>query len=142
MRFGFREIHYKNDGLYLNGKKIKLRGLNRHQSFPYVGYAMPKSAQYKDAEILKYSLGVNTVRLSHYPQSNHFMDRCDELGILVFDEIPGWQHIGDSKEWRELAKENVREMIMKDWNHPSVFIWGVRINESKDCGKLDRKSVV
>lgn len=75
IRFGFREISYKNDGLYLNGKKIKLRGLNRHQSFPYVGYAMPRSAQYKDAEILKYDLGLNTVRLSHYPESNHFMDR-------------------------------------------------------------------
>lgn len=136
IRFGFREIAYENDGLYLNGEKIKLRGLNRHQSFPYVGYAMPKSAQYKDAEILKYSLGVNTVRLSHYPQSNHFMDRCDEVGLLVFDEIPGWQNIGDSEEWRNLAKENVREMIMKDWNHPSVFIWGVRINESKDCEEL------
>ncbi|MFA9396887.1 MAG: glycoside hydrolase family 2 TIM barrel-domain containing protein [Clostridiaceae bacterium] len=138
--FGFRQVEYKEDGLYLNGGKIKLRGLNRHQSFPYVGYAMPKSAQYKDAEILKYDLGVNTVRLSHYPQSNHFMDKCDELGLLVFDEIPGWQHIGDSKEWRNLALTNVEDMIMKDWNHPSVFIWGVRINESADCEELYKKT--
>lgn len=140
IRFGFREINFDTDGFHLNGNKIKLRGLNRHQSFPYVGYAMPKSAQYKDAEILKETLGVNTVRLSHYPQSNHFMDRCDELGLLVFDEIPGWQFIGDSKEWRELAKQNVRDMIKKDWNHPSVFIWGVRINESKDCEELYLKT--
>lgn len=135
-RFGFREVEFKSDGFYLNGKKLKLRGLNRHQSYPYVGYAMPKSAQYKDAEILKEELGVNTVRLSHYPQTTHFLDRCDELGILVFDEIPGWQHIGDEGEWWEITKQHTREMIMSDWNHPSIFIWGVRINESQDCDKL------
>lgn len=131
IRFGFREAKFLQDGFYLNGKKVKIRGLNRHQSFPYVGYAMPKSAQHKDAEILKHELGVNTVRLSHYPQSDHFLNRCDELGLLVFDEIPGWQHIGD-KEWQDTAVKHVKEMIMKDFNHPSVIIWGVRINESQD----------
>lgn len=135
MRFGFRDINFKTNGFYLNGEKVKLQGLNRHQSFPYVGYAMPKSAQYKDAEILKYDLGVNIVRLSHYPQSNHFMDRCDEIGLLVFDEIPGWQHIGN-KDWQEVSLQNVREMILKDINHPSVIIWGVRINESQDLDEF------
>ena len=135
IRFGFRDAKFTKEGFYLNGSKIKIQGLNRHQSFPYVGYAMPKSAQYKDAEILKYELGVNTVRLSHYPQSDHFMDRCDELGLLVFDEIPGWQHIGD-KEWQDIAVQHVEEMIMKDFNHPSVIIWGVRINESQDHDEL------
>lgn len=135
IRFGFREVQFTEKGFYLNGTKVKIQGLNRHQSFPYVGYAMPKSAQYKDAEILKYELGVNTVRLSHYPQSDHFMDRCDELGLLVFDEIPGWQHIGD-KDWQDLAVQHVEEMIMKDFNHPSVIIWGVRINESQDHDEL------
>ncbi len=131
IRFGFREAKFLQNGFYLNGKKVKIRGLNRHQSFPYVGYAMPKRAQYKDADILKYELGVNTVRLSHYPQSDHFLNRCDELGLLVFDEIPGWQHIGD-KEWQDTAVKHVEEMMMKDFNHPSVIIWGVRINESQD----------
>lgn len=130
-RFGFRDAQFKNDGFYLNGLKTKIMGLNRHQSYPYSGYAMPKSAQYRDAEILKEELAVNLVRLSHYPQSDHFMDRCDELGLLVFDEIPGWQHIGD-EQWQDLAVESVREMILKDVNHPSVIIWGVRINESQD----------
>lgn len=139
IRFGFREVAFTNRGFYLNGERIKLQGLNRHQSFPYVGYAMPRSAQYKDADILKYELGVNTVRLSHYPQSNHFMDRCDEIGILVFDEIPGWQHVGD-EEWQENSLENVREMILKDINHPSVIIWGVRINESQDYDEFYRKT--
>ena len=139
IRFGFRDIKFTNQGFLLNNKKIKIQGLNRHQSFPYTGYAMPKSAQYKDAEILKYELGVNTVRLSHYPQSNHFMDRCDELGLLVFDEIPGWQHIGN-EEWQKIALQNVREMILKDINHPSVIIWGVRINESQDNDVLYQKT--
>ncbi|NLY36516.1 MAG: glycoside hydrolase family 2 protein [Tissierellia bacterium] len=139
INFGFREIEFKRDGFYLNGEKIKLRGLNRHQSFPYVGYAMPKSAQYKDAEILKYELGLNIVRLSHYPQSDHFLDRCDQIGLLVFDEIPGWQHIGD-KKWQDISINNVKEMILKDVNHPSVIIWGVRINESQDMDDFYTKT--
>lgn len=139
IRVGFRDINFTNEGFYLNRKKLKLMGLNRHQSFPYVGYAMPKNAQYKDAELLKYDLGVNIVRLSHYPQSNHFMDRCDEIGLLVFDEIPGWQHIGD-KNWQKLSLENVKEMILKDINHPSVIIWGVRINESQDLDEFYKKT--
>ncbi len=134
-RFGFREIEFRPDGFYLNQKKIKLRGLNRHQSYPYVGYAMPKRAQYEDAEILKNQLGVNIVRLSHYPQSKHFLNRCDELGLLVFSEIPGWQYIGND-DWKEVVKNNVREMIINDYNHPSIILWGVRINESKDDDAL------
>lgn len=130
-RFGNRKVEMKPDGFYLNGKKIKLVGLNRHQSFPYVGYAMPRSAQRLDADILKYELGVNTVRSSHYPPSKYFLERCDEIGLLVFNEIPGWQHIGD-EEWQKIAIENVKEMIYRDYNHPSIFIWGVRINESDD----------
>jgi len=129
--FGYRIASFKLDGFFLNGKKIKLRGLNRHQSFPYVGNAMPKSAQSHDADILKYELGVNVVRSSHYPPSRHFLDRCDAIGLLVFDEIPGWQHIGDLN-WQSLALESVEAMVLRDINHPSVIIWGVRINESPD----------
>ncbi|MBI9103018.1 MAG: glycoside hydrolase family 2 protein [Spirochaetales bacterium] len=139
-RFGFRKVEFRNDGFFLNGNRIKIRGLNRHQSYPYVGYAMPRSAQYRDAEILKYELGLNTVRLSHYPQSRHFLDRCDELGLLVFDEIPGWQHIGEPGEWQDITLQHVEEMITTDWNRPSIFIWGVRINESRDCDELYEKT--
>lgn len=130
-RFGFRKAEFKEDGFYLNDKKLKLRGLNRHQSYPYVGYAMPESMQKLDADILKKELGVNAVRTSHYPQSHYFLDRCDELGLLVFTEIPGWQHIGDS-EWKNQAVENVRDMILQYRNHTSIILWGVRINESQD----------
>ena len=129
--FGFRKVEFKADGFYLNDKKLKIRGLNRHQSYPYVGYAMPESMQKQDADILKYELGCNAVRTSHYPQSHHFINRCDEIGLLVFMEIPGWQHIGDD-EWKKQACKNVEDMVLQYRNHPSIMIWGVRINESHD----------
>lgn len=129
--FGFRTSEFRENGYYINGKKLKLRGLNRHQSYPYVGYAMPKSMQAMDADILKNELKVNAVRTSHYPQSQDFINRCDEIGLLVFMEIPGWQHIGDN-EWKRIAVNNVREMITQYRNHPSIILWGVRINESED----------
>ncbi|WP_422460545.1 glycoside hydrolase family 2 TIM barrel-domain containing protein [Endozoicomonas sp. ALB115] len=131
-RFGFRTVAFKNDGFYLNGKAVKLIGLNRHQSYPYVGYAMPQSAQARDAELMKFELGCNCVRSSHYPPSSHFLNRCDEIGLLVFNEIPGWQHIGEEPLWQQRTMDNVQGMIERDVNHPSVFIWGVRINESPD----------
>lgn len=131
VRFGFRNIRFRADGFYINGRKLKLRGLNRHQSYPYVGYAMPKSMQVWDADILKHELGLNAVRTSHYPQSHYFLDRCDELGLLVFTELPGWQHIGD-EDWKLQAIENVRDMVKQYRNHTSIMLWGVRINESVD----------
>lgn len=134
-RFGLRTAKFEADGFYLNGEKLKLRGLNRHQSYAYVGYAMPEAVQRLDAEILKNELGVNYVRTSHYPQSQHFIDACDELGILVFTEIPGWQHIGDD-EWKAQAVDNTREMVTQYMHHPSIILWGVRINESQDCDEL------
>lgn len=129
--FGFRTVEFKADGFYLNNEKFKIRGLNRHQSYPYVGYAMPESMQKQDADILKYELGCNATRNSHYPQSHHFINRCDEIGLLVFMEIPGWQHIGD-EVWKKQACKNVEDMILQYRNHPSIMIWGVRINESQD----------
>jgi len=129
--FGFRTAEFTSEGFRLNGRPLKLRGLNRHQSFPYSGYALGRAAQERDAEILKRELHVNIVRTSHYPQSTWFLDACDRLGLLVFEEIPGWQHIGGAT-WKAEAVENVRRMITRDWNHPSIVIWGVRINESQD----------
>lgn len=128
---GFREARFEKDGFYLNGRKVKIRGLNRHQSFAYVGYAMPESMQRFDAKVLQEELAVNAVRTSHYPQSHYFVDECDRRGLLVFTEMPGWQHIGN-EAWQEIAVENVREMVMQYRNHPSIILWGVRINESPD----------
>ncbi len=136
VRIGFRDFGFFPDGFLLNGRSVKLRGLNRHQSYPYVGYAMPKSQQYCDAQFLKDTLGVNIVRTSHYPQSPHFLHKCDELGLLVFTELPGWQHVGTSEPWRASACRQLQELIVRDRNHPSVILWGVRINESPDDNDL------
>jgi beta-galactosidase len=130
-RIGFREATFTDHGFSLNGQIIKLRGLDRHQTFPFVGQAMPARVQRRDADILRKNLHCNIVRTSHYPQSRHFLDRCDEIGLLVLEEIPGWQHIGDEK-WKEVAIDNVGRMVRRDWNHPSIVLWGVRINESRD----------
>jgi beta-galactosidase len=130
-RLGFREAQFTDHGFELNGRIVKLRGLDRHQTFPWVGQAMPARVQRRDAYILKRELKCNIVRTSHYPQSPHFLDACDELGLLVFEEIPGWQHVGD-EDWQKLAIDNVQRMVRRDWNHPSTILWGVRINESKD----------
>ena len=129
--FGFRAAEFTAEGFRLNGRPLKLRGLNRHQSFPYVGYALGRAAQERDAEILKRELHLNIVRTSHYPQSPWFLDACDRLGLLVLEEIPGWQHIGGDA-WKAEAVANVRRMIERDWNHPAIVLWGVRINESQD----------
>ena len=139
VKVGFRTLDWKNDGLYVNGKKIFLRGLNRHQNYPYVGYAAPESLQREDARILQEELSCNAVRTSHYPQSQHFLDECDRRGLLVFTELPGWQHIG-GEDWKKQAVENVREMVLQYRNHPSIVLWGVRVNESQDDDALYKQT--
>ena len=139
VRFGFRTALFNGDGFYLNGEKVFLRGLNRHQCFPYIGYAAPEHLQREDARILKEELSCNAVRTSHYPQSQYFLDECDKRGLLVFTEIPGWQHVGDA-DWKDQAVENVREMVLQYRNHPSIVLWGVRINESRDDDEFYRRT--
>jgi beta-galactosidase len=132
-RIGLRTIQFnRTDGrFYLNGGAFKLRGLDRHESYPYIGRAAPNRLQAKDADILKFDLGLNIIRTSHYPQDPQFLDRADEIGLLVLEEIPGWNFIGNTA-WQDIAVDNVREMVMRDRNHPSIVLWGVRINESGD----------
>ena len=134
-RVGFRDIKWKQGKCFLNGKPLFLIGLNRHQIYPYFGPAAPKSLQYDDAEILKHS-GINIVRTSHYPQSEHFLQRCDELGLLVIDEIPGWQYIGQDEAWRENCRDFARRLILKERNHPCIAAYGLRIDESNDDDEL------
>ena len=138
-KFAFKSAVFKEDGFYLNGKKIKLRGLNRHQGYPYIGYAASKSLQEEDAVLLK-ETGLNVVRTSHYPQSESFLAKCDEIGLLVVDEIPGWQHIGESNIWKEACISNTRRMVLKERNHPSIIAYGVRIDESVDDHELYTKT--
>lgn len=133
--FGFRDARFKADGFYLNGERLKLIGLDRHQCYPRSGYAMPQTPQRLDARRLK-DLGCNIVRTSHYMQSPYFLDECDRIGLLVLEEIPGWQYTSKSQEWRDLVVGNVNAMIERDFNHPSIVLWNIRINEGKDDDQL------
>ena len=137
--FGFRTIRFDQNNLYINDQKVFLRGLNRHQCYPYIGYAAVDSLQEEDARILKEELHVNAVRTSHYPQSQSFIDACDRYGLYVFTEIPGWQHIGD-EIWKQQAIQNTKDMVLQYRNHPSIILWGVRINESLDDDELYAKT--
>jgi beta-galactosidase len=139
VRTGLREAKFETDGFFLNRKRLQLFGLNRHESFPYTGGAMPKRVMRRDAEILRKELNCNMVRCSHYPQSAAFLDACDELGLMVWEEVPGWGYIGDDP-WKEVLLENVRDMVTRDRNRPSVIIWGVRVNESANDPELYRKT--
>ncbi|MFU8854976.1 glycoside hydrolase family 2 TIM barrel-domain containing protein [Micromonospora sp. SL1-18] len=127
-RIGFRKAEFTPDGFFLNGKRFKLFGLNRHQIYPYTGMAMPARVQRHDAELLK-KLNCNMVRMSHYPQDPAFLDACDELGIMLWEETPGWQYVGDSA-WQDLMLQDVHAMVVRDRSRPSVIIWGVKPNEA------------
>lgn len=138
-RIGFRAARFEVDGFFLNGKRFRIFGLDRHELFPYTGFAMPPRVMRRDAEILRHQFNCNFVRCSHYPQSEAFLDACDELGLMVWEELPGWQYIG-SQAWQELAIGDVKQMVRRDRNHPAVVIWGVRINESANDPILYRKT--
>ena len=122
----------------LNDRPMKLRGMSRHQTFAYVGGAAPNRLQRRDARILKYELGLNMMRSSHYPPDPEFLDECDRIGLLVMDEFPSWQFIGESPAWRDNAVQATRDMILRDRNHPSIIVWGVRGNEASPGEADDR----
>ncbi len=135
VRTGFREARFEPGGFFLNGRRLQLFGLNRHQLFPYAGMAMGARLQRRDAEILRLALNCNIVRCSHYPPSPHFLDACDELGLMVWEEAPGWQHVGDAA-WQDLAVQDVRDMVTRDRSRPSVVLWGTRLNETASHRRL------
>jgi beta-galactosidase len=127
-RIGIRSIEFDTDrGLLINGQSFFSIGVNRHQDHPYVGYALPASAHYRDAYKLR-DAGFTSYR-SHYPQDPNFMDACDELGILAIVSNPGWQFVGNDV-FKKRACRDAREMIRRDRNRPSVVIWEAALNES------------
>ncbi len=129
-RLGIRRFEITKDGFKLNGKDMFLRGVNRHQEYPYIGYALSDNAQYRDAVKIK-AAGFDFVRLSHYPQSPAFMDAADELGLLVLNDILGWQYYSDSQAFRQHVIKTCRDMIRRDRSHPAVLAWECSLNESR-----------
>lgn len=139
VRTGLRDAKFELDGFFLNGRRLQLFGLNRHEIYPYVGGAMPPRVMRRDAEMLRRELNCNIVRCSHYPQSEAFLSACDELGLMVWEETPGWGYLGDDA-WKELLVRDVGDMIVRDRNHPAIVIWGVRANESANDVALYRRT--
>ena len=138
-KFGFRTIEVrKQDGIYLNGTKIKMKGVNRHVFWPEYGRATFPEGDRLDAKIIK-DMNMNAVRCSHYPPDKYFLELCDSLGIYVLDELAGWQKAYSTKAGEPLVKE----MVTRDVNHPSVIFWsngnegGHNFSLDDDYGKYD-----
>lgn len=128
-RIGIRQIEITQGLFKINGKEMFLRGVNRHQEYPYVGYALSNEAQYRDAFKIK-SAGFDYIRLSHYPHSPAFMDACDELGLLVLDAILGWQYYSRDTLFQQQIFSTAHNLVRRDRNHPCVLAWEVSLNES------------
>lgn len=118
-KFGFRTVEFKEgNGFFVNGQKIVFKGTNRHTFWPTSGRTASKEISILDVNLMK-EMNMNAVRMSHYPPDAHFLDVCDSLGLFVLDELTGWQKKYDTPVGRKLLKE----MVMKDVNHPSIVIW-------------------
>lgn len=118
-RFGFRTVELRpRDGLYVNGVKVRLKGVNRHSFWPDSGRTTSRAVSAMDVRLIK-DMNMNAVRMSHYPPDRHFLEACDELGLFVLDELTGWQKSYDTEVGRKL----VRELVVRDVNHPSVILW-------------------
>jgi len=128
-RIGIRRFEIRKEGFFINGEQLFLRGVNRHQDYPYVGYALSNEAQYRDAVKIK-EAGFDYIRLSHYPHSPAFMDACDELGIVVLDAILGWQYYSKDTAFQQHIFQTGRDLIRRDRNHPCVIAWELSLNES------------
>jgi hypothetical protein len=128
-RFGIRTAEFRADaGFFLNGKRLELRGCNRHESIPGLGSALSPGLHRMDARLLK-EMGCNFVRLSHYPQHPAFLDACDELGMLVYPEIATWKSVRTGR-WLRSATRQMHDLVVRDRNRPSVILWGMG-NESR-----------
>lgn len=129
-RIGIRRLAFNaQHQLLMNGEPLFLRGVNRHQEYPYVGYAISPQADYRDALLIK-KAGYDYVRLSHYPHSPAFMDAADELGLVLLDAIPGWQYINPDPAFARQTVQTCADMIRRDRNHPSVLAWECSLNET------------
>lgn len=128
-QIGIRSFKFVNNDLYINGNRRFLRGVNRHQEYPYVGYAISTQADFRDAKLIK-EAGFDYVRLSHYPHSKSFMEAADRYGLVLLDAILGWQYFSPDAAFRDHVVQTCRDMIRRDRNHPSVLAWECSLNET------------
>ena len=131
-RLGIRSVEFKGEqGFYLNGKPYgePLIGANRHQDFAVVGHAVPNATHWRDAKKLR-DAGFKVIRNAHCPQDPAFMDACDELGLFVIVNTPGWQFWNDDPKFAQRVYSDIRNMIRRDRNHPSVWMWEPILNET------------
>lgn len=128
-RIGIRRIGFAGNRILINGEPQFLRGVNRHQEYPYVGYAISPAADYRDAKRIK-EAGFDFVRLSHYPHSPDFMAAADELGLALLNSILGWQFYNEDPAFRRQILQTCRDLVRRDRNHPSVIAWECSLNES------------
>lgn len=119
----------KETGLLINGKPVRIEGSNRHESYPWIGNALSNNASLRDAVIIKAS-GMNCIRVGHYCQDPSFYDACDSLGILLVNCTPGWQFFNKSETFISNSLNDIRQMIRRDRNHPSILLWEVSLNEA------------
>jgi hypothetical protein len=118
-RIGFRTMELRlHDGIYVNGKKVILKGVCRHSEWPESGRTLSKAISIMDVNLMK-DMNMNAVRMSHYPPDQHFLDVCDSLGMFVLDELTGWQNKYDTV----VGKKLVKEMVVRDVNHPAIIFW-------------------
>ncbi|HWI90087.1 MAG TPA: glycoside hydrolase family 2 TIM barrel-domain containing protein [Flavisolibacter sp.] len=118
-KFGFRTVEVKiRDGIYVNGMKVKMKGVNRHSFYPTTGRTTSKKLSIEDVAMMK-DMNMNAVRMSHYPPDDHFLDVCDSLGLFVLDELAGWHGHYDT----QVGSKLVKEMVEHDVNHPSIILW-------------------
>lgn len=135
---GFRTVEIKNRMLLINGQQVKLKGVNRHDSYPETGYAVSRESMVQDIKLMKQN-NINTVRTSHYPNDPFWLDLCDKYGLYVIDEtdiechgfcfISDWDAISSDSDWEAAYLERAQRMVERDKNHPSIFMWSLG-NES------------
>jgi beta-galactosidase len=131
-KIGIRKIEFKGkEGFFLNNKPFgdKLMGANRHQDFAYIGNAMTNSLHWRDVKKLR-NAGMRIIRSAHYPQDPAFMDACDELGMFIIVATPGWQFWNKDTVFEERVYSDIRNMVRRDRNHPSVIMWEPILNET------------
>lgn len=135
VRFGLRKIEARGTELFLNGEPLELRGYNRHEFHPNFGPSTPELQMYQDIRLMK-DMGCNFVRGSHYHQDQRFLDLCDELGLLVWEENLGWQQRENSfthPDYPAHHDKALRSMIHMSYNHPSIIMWGFLNECSSDA---------